>query len=67
MPRGGPAGLQAVCAECDSVVCLAEPQPFYAVGLYYQDFAPVTDDQVKELLQEAFARRHKPTTGPPLQ
>ena len=34
----------------DEVVCLRQPDPFYAVGLSYEDFAEVTDDEVRALL-----------------
>lgn len=35
---------------CDRVVCLATPEPFFAVGQYYADFRQVTDEEVQELL-----------------
>ena len=34
----------------DEVVCVTSPHPFRAVGLWYDDFAPVSDRQVTELL-----------------
>lgn len=34
----------------DEVICLAMPRPFYAIGQFYDDFSPVTDDEVKEAL-----------------
>ena len=34
----------------DEVVCLRQPDPFYAVGLSYEDFAEVSDDEVRALL-----------------
>ena len=34
----------------DEVVCLRQPHPFYAVGLSYQDFAEVSDHEVRALL-----------------
>jgi len=34
------------------VVCAETPQPFYAVGSWYKDFTQVTDDQVRELLEQ---------------
>ena len=36
--------------EVDAVVCLGEFADFRAVGMYYEDFAAVTDDQVRELV-----------------
>jgi predicted phosphoribosyltransferase len=49
-----PTGAAATCAELartvDDVVCLASPEPFYAVGLSYEDFSPTTDEEVARLL-----------------
>jgi putative phosphoribosyl transferase len=38
--------------EVDEVVCARTPDPFMAVGLWYRDFAPVSDDRVRELLAD---------------
>jgi predicted phosphoribosyltransferase len=49
-----PVGAASTCAElreeADEVVCLATPEPFRAVGLWYDDFSQTTDDEVRELL-----------------
>jgi putative phosphoribosyl transferase len=37
--------------ECDDMVFLATPEPFYAVGVYYADFSQTTDEEVVELLE----------------
>jgi putative phosphoribosyl transferase len=37
-------------AEADHVVCAVTPEPFYAVGLWYQDFSQTTDEEVRDLL-----------------
>ena len=34
----------------DDVVCAETPSPFYAVGLWYEDFSQTTDEEVHELL-----------------
>ncbi len=39
----------------DEVVCGITPEPFYAVGLWYEDFPQTTDDEVRELLARATA------------
>jgi predicted phosphoribosyltransferase len=36
----------------DEVVCATTPDPFMAVGLWYRDFTPVSDDEVRELLTD---------------
>ena len=46
-PRQTCAALEEVA---DDVVCLRQPDPFYAVGLSYEDFAEVLDDEVRMLL-----------------
>jgi predicted phosphoribosyltransferase len=44
----------------DDVICLATPEPFYAVGQFYDDFSQVTDEQVRHYLHdaEAFTEAH---------
>jgi predicted phosphoribosyltransferase len=46
------AGAQ-IAREVDEFVCVIEPDPFYAVGVWYDDFAQTTDDQVRDLLGQA--------------
>jgi predicted phosphoribosyltransferase len=43
--------------EADEVVCVFTPEPFFAVGLWYEDFTQTTDDEVRDLLERA-ARNH---------
>lgn len=38
--------------DVDDLVCLLTPEPFFAVGLWYEDFSQTTDDEVRELLAE---------------
>ena len=52
-PVAPPSSIAEFAAECDEVVTLATPEPFYAVGLYYADFAQTTDEEVIELLAKA--------------
>jgi putative phosphoribosyl transferase len=40
----------------DEVVCLATPEPFHAVGRWYQDFHPLDDHEVCLLLDHAMER-----------
>lgn len=39
--------------EADVVVCALAPEPFYAVGNWYEDFSQTTDEEVRELLRRA--------------
>ncbi|MGW3726609.1 phosphoribosyltransferase [Streptomyces sp. F001] len=36
--------------DADDVVCLMRPSPFHAVGLWYEDFEQLTDDDVLDAL-----------------
>ncbi len=45
----------------DDIVCAITPDPFYAIGLWYEDFSQTTDDEVRDLLARA-AHAH-PTTA----
>ena len=40
-------------AFADEVVCAVTPEPFRAVGLWYDDFSQTTDEEVKQLLSAA--------------
>src|SRR5690606_16342958 len=54
-----PVGSKEACAtlsrEADEVVCLQTPEPFWAVGYYYEEFDPVEDDEVATLLRDVWA------------
>jgi predicted phosphoribosyltransferase len=43
--------VQELAGDADRLVALAQPQPFAAVGHYYRDFSPTTDDEVRALLR----------------
>ena len=45
--------LASLADEADDIVCLATPEPFYAVGLHYSDFTQTSDEEVMALLDEA--------------
>jgi len=38
---------------CDRIVCIAVPEPFFAVGAHYRDFSQTDDDEVRALLERA--------------
>lgn len=46
----------ALSREVDELVCVATPEPFYAVGACYEDFGQVSDDEVRQLLDQASKR-----------
>lgn len=45
--------LEELRNETDEIVCLATPEPFYAVGLHYENFDQTTDEEVIDLLRRA--------------
>ena len=51
--------------EVDEVVCAATPEPFYAVGIWYEDFSQTTDEEVRELLARANRERTAAGTAQP--
>ncbi len=52
-----PVAPQVVCEELqglvDEVVCLSMPEPFYAIGLWYENFTQTTDAEVWKLLDKS--------------
>ena len=38
----------------DEVICLAEPEPFLAIGQWYVDFSQVSDEEVIKMLTEVW-------------
>jgi putative phosphoribosyl transferase len=50
-------------AEVDEVVCLSTPEPFHAVGLWYEQFSQTTDEEVHDLLERAAHEHAVPAHG----
>lgn len=50
----------------DQIVCVATPEPFYAVGAWYDDFSQTTDDEVRDLLRQA-SLGHAPRGESPVE
>ncbi|HTU20566.1 MAG TPA: phosphoribosyltransferase [Gemmataceae bacterium] len=52
-----PVGAVDTCAEfqqeADEVICARTPEPFRAVGLWYDDFTQTRDEEVRDLLARA--------------
>lgn len=42
--------LESLRAETDEIVCLYTPEDFAAIGVFYEDFSQVSDEEVIELL-----------------
>jgi putative phosphoribosyl transferase len=41
---------QALREDADEMICARTPEPFYAVGIWYENFTQTTDEEVRELL-----------------
>jgi putative phosphoribosyl transferase len=57
-----PVAAEETCnefrSEVDEVICAYTPEPFFAVGLWYEDFTQTSDEKVRELLaRDAGAKR----------
>jgi putative phosphoribosyl transferase len=61
VPVASPETCDAFRAIVDDVVCALTPEPFHAVGLWYEDFSETSDEEVRELL--ARASRRVPAAG----
>ena len=51
VPVGAAETVQVLKKEADGVICLMAPSSLYAVGDWYRDFAPTTDDEVMACLK----------------
>jgi putative phosphoribosyl transferase len=45
--------IAELAGECDEIICLAQPMPFYAVGPHYAVFDQTSDDEVIRLVRES--------------
>jgi putative phosphoribosyl transferase len=52
-PVAPPDVVTMLRSEADNVVCLSEPDPFWAVGRWYDNFDPVSDSEVLKLITAA--------------
>jgi predicted phosphoribosyltransferase len=52
VPVAAPDRIDAIRPLCDRVVCLQEPEAFWAIGQFYRDFEQVEDERVLELLRD---------------
>ena len=59
VPTAAPETCEQLRTWADDVICAITPEPFHAVGLWYDDFSQTTDEEVRDLL----ARRSEWVTG----
>jgi len=53
VPTGAPETCAEIHSEVDEVVCAIMPDPFYAVGVWYEDFSETSEQEVRALLSGA--------------
>lgn len=66
VPVAAPESCRELTQEFDRLECVCPftPSPFSAVGLWYRDFRATGDDEVRDLLDRATARRASRSGGP---
>lgn len=52
VPVAAPEAVEALRQEADEVVCVLRPRAFHAVGQWYRDFQPTTDEEILAVLRE---------------
>ena len=50
VPTASPGTRDDFRSIVDEIVCAITPDPFHAVGLWYEDFSQTTDEEVRALL-----------------
>jgi len=60
VPVAAPETCDAFRSVADQIICAETPEPFEAVGLWYDDFSQTTDDEVFELLERSRTRGAPP-------
>lgn len=52
-PVASSQAIKQLETQVDEIACLAVPEHFQAVGFWYEDFRPITDQEVCDLLSQA--------------
>ncbi|OGP82556.1 MAG: phosphoribosyl transferase [Deltaproteobacteria bacterium RBG_16_54_11] len=53
VPTAAPDTCATFENQVDEIICAATPEPFVAVGRWYEDFSQTTDEEVREILEQA--------------
>src|SRR5207302_6787314 len=60
VPVAAPQTCDEFREEGIDIVCLRTPEPFQAVGLWYEDFSQTSDEEVHEFLNERNSQNTQP-------
>ncbi len=52
VPVAAPESVEALRGAADEIVCVEIPEELWAVGVWYEDFRPTSDEEVASLLAE---------------
>lgn len=52
VPVAPPDAIDKFRSEVEEIVCLEQPEPFFAIGLHYSDFRQIPDQEVVDLLND---------------
>jgi putative phosphoribosyl transferase len=58
VPVSPPETCAAFRSEVEDVICAITPEPFIAVGAWYADFSQTSDEEVRQLLDQASQDQH---------
>jgi putative phosphoribosyl transferase len=58
VPVAPPETCEAFRREVEEVICAITPDPFIAVGAWYSDFSQTSDEEVRQLLEQASRDQH---------
>jgi len=54
VPVAPPETIMRLEEQADQIICLLQPTNLYAIGTWYQDFSQTSDEEVRQLLAEAW-------------
>ena len=60
-PVGASESCELLRSVADQIICAFTPNPFYSVGLWYEDFSQTTDEEVIEFLNRSKAAHQQRT------
>ncbi|MGB9659810.1 MAG: phosphoribosyltransferase [Nitrososphaerales archaeon] len=52
MPVGPPDTVKELREDADKVICLMTPEPFFAIGQFYENFEQTSDEEVIQILNK---------------
>ena len=64
VPVGAPDSCEQIGRVADEVVCVSMPEPFQAVGLWYDEFSQTSDEEVTRLLSLPTTSRTRTIRSP---